>query len=59
MCVPVLVLESEGAGPVELDRGGSLVLLVFGFFSMTLGEGLRPSSGQRAAELSSIKRDKK
>lgn len=57
--VPVLVLESVGAGPVELERGGTLVL-AFGFFSMSLGEeGLRPSFRERAAELSSIKRDKK
>lgn len=59
MYEPVLVLESAGAGPVELERGGTLVL-AFGFFSMVLGEeGLRPSSGERAAELSSIKRDNK
>lgn len=59
MCIPVLALESDGAGPVELERGGTLVLAL-GFFSMFLSEeGLRPSSGERAAELSSIKRDKK
>lgn len=56
--LPVLVLESVGAGPVELERGGTLVF-AFGFFSMSLGERLRPSSGERAGELSSIKRDKK
>lgn len=33
---PVLVLVSPGAGPVELERGGTLVLvLLLGFFSMT------------------------
>lgn len=57
---PVLVLVSPGAGPVELERGGTLVLvLLLGFFSMTESVQwvlvLRPSSGQRAAELSSIK----
>lgn len=56
--LPVLVLESVGAGPVELERGGTLVL-AFGFFSMSLAEGLGPSCGKRAAELSSIKRDEK
>lgn len=44
---------------MELERGGALVLAL-GFFSMSLCEGgLRPSSRERAAELSSIKRDKK
>lgn len=32
---PVLVLFSPGVGPVELERGGTLVLvLLLGFFSM-------------------------
>lgn len=32
---PVLGLESPGVGPVELERGGTLVLvLLLGFFSM-------------------------
>lgn len=55
---PVLGLESPGAGPVELERGGTLLLpLQFGFFSMVFfREDLRPSSGERASELSSIKR---
>lgn len=60
MCSPVLGLDSLGAGPVELERGGTLVLLLLlGFFSMFVSVQwtvLRPSSGQRAAELSSIKR---
>lgn len=35
MCSPVLGLDSPGAGPVELERGGTLVLLLLlGFFSM-------------------------
>lgn len=55
--VPVLALESVGLRPVELERGGIFVLLLlllaFGFFSM-----LRPNSGVRASELSSIKRGK-
>lgn len=52
--LPVLVLESAGVGPVELERGGIFVLLLllaFGFFSI-----LRPNCGERASELSSIKR---
>lgn len=55
---PVLGLVSPGAGPVELERGGTLVLvLLLGVFSMLVSVQwvLRPSSGQRAAELSSIK----
>lgn len=56
---PALGLLSPGAGPVELDRGGALVL-VLGFFSMLeAGQNVQLlglSSGQRAAELSSIKR---
>lgn len=32
---PVLGLDSPGVGPVELERGGTLVLvLLLGFFSM-------------------------
>ncbi len=32
---PVLGLDSLGVGPVELERGGTLVLaLLLGFFSM-------------------------
>lgn len=31
---PVFVLDSPGAGPVELERGGILLLLLFEFFSM-------------------------
>jgi len=56
----VLGLESPGVGPVELERGGTLLLaLIFGFFSMMavvllLQEERRPSPGQRASELSSI-----
>lgn len=55
--LPVLVLESAGVGPVELERGGIFVLLLllaFGFFSI-----LRPNSGERACELSSMKRGKR
>ena len=57
-CSPALGLDSPGAGPVELERGGILLLLEF--FSMVVPVkrgGLGPSSGQRAAELSSIKRE--
>lgn len=57
---PVLGLDSPGAGPVELERGGTLVLvLLLGFFSMFVSvqwAKLRSSSERgRAAELSTIK----
>ena len=58
-CSPALGLDSPGAGPVELERGGILLLLLE-FFSMVVPVkrgGLRPSFGQRAAELSGIKRE--
>lgn len=42
---------------MELERGGTLVLVLL-FFSISLWEGLRPSSGE-THELWSIKRDEK
>lgn len=57
---PVLTLVSPGAGPVELERGGTLVfVLLLGFFSMFVSvQREASSSGQRANELSSIKQKK-
>lgn len=54
---PALGLDSPGVGPVELERGGTLLLVLLGFFSIFVSVQWvvrRPSSGQRAAELSSI-----
>lgn len=57
---PVLTLVSPVAGPVELERGGTLVfVLLLGFFSMFVSvQREASSSGQRATELSSIKQKK-
>lgn len=56
---PVLTLVSPGAGPVELERGGTLVFVLLGFFSMFVSvQREASSSGQRATKLSSIKQKK-